>query len=231
MGGNQIHSAPLETVKGETLLKEAGKSKKPISRKAQVELTKSNILGGATELFLEYGYEVASVNVLAKQVGCSKETIYKYFDSKEGLFLAAIDNILEDTLVSVVDLDIQHMSLLEGLRHVSYKTLEKACSERYTRLRTLIATCSKDMPQIGSEYYQYIEERSYKILASFFQKYIDQKQLKDISAYRMSTYFWGMMLHNLFFQMLTQDKTKITSRKLKVHANQVIEDFLLAFGC
>lgn len=210
-------------------MEQASKKKKPITRKAQVELTKSTILEAAIELFLESGYKVASLNVLAKRVGCSKETIYKYFASKEGLFLAAIDNMLDDILVSIVDLDIQKMDLREGLEHASYKTLENVCTGKYVRLRTLISTSSEDIPEIGREYYEYIEERSYKILSTFFQKYIDKNKLKNIDSYRMAKYFWGMMLHNLLFQLYTNQKSKISKRDLKVHADQVIDDFLLAF--
>lgn len=205
------------------------KKTKPLTRKAQVELTKSTILKAAVELFLESGYGIASLNVLVKRVGCSKETIYKYYGSKQGLFIAVIDCILDDILASVVDLDIQEMELRDGLIHASYKTLERLCTGRYVRLRTLIATSSEDVPEIGKEYYEYIEERSYKAMSKYFQQYIDNGTLKNIDSYRMAKYFWGMMLHDLLFQLYTTVKSKISKRELKAHADQVVDDFLQVY--
>ncbi|QTF08625.1 TetR/AcrR family transcriptional regulator [Brenneria izadpanahii] len=44
------------------------------------------IITAAAQLFLEIGYERASMNEVAKRVGGSKATLYNYFTSKEELF-------------------------------------------------------------------------------------------------------------------------------------------------
>ena len=49
------------------------------------------ILHGAREVFLECGYEGASVNDIAKRAGVSKGTLYNHFPDKESLFAACIE--------------------------------------------------------------------------------------------------------------------------------------------
>lgn len=44
----------------------------------------------AVQVFAEHGYVAASMDEIAHQVGVSKPMLYEYFDSKEGLLLAAI---------------------------------------------------------------------------------------------------------------------------------------------
>src|SRR5258708_11576585 len=44
----------------------------------------------AAKLFLEFGYERASMNELAKRLRGSKATLYGYFPSKEALFIAVV---------------------------------------------------------------------------------------------------------------------------------------------
>ncbi|WP_163507511.1 TetR/AcrR family transcriptional regulator [Fodinicola acaciae] len=50
------------------------------------------ILRAATRIFLRDGYARASVAAIATGAGVGKETLYKHFASKEGLFLAAVDH-------------------------------------------------------------------------------------------------------------------------------------------
>ena len=53
----------------------------------------------ATQLFAERGYEGVTMRTLAKQVGCSPMTPYRYFDSKEEIFAvvraAAFDRLAD----------------------------------------------------------------------------------------------------------------------------------------
>lgn len=198
-------------------------------RQARVNLTRSMILDGALDLFLEEGFEKASINALVKRVACSKETIYKYFTNKEGLLFAAIDKCLDDILVSVVDLDIHEKNLKEGLEHVSYKTLEMLCVGKYAPFRMLIYNSAVKRPELGHEYYDYIDARSYRILATFFKEHIEKGNLKAIDPNRLAKYFWGMMLHNLLFRMDTQKTPTVSPRAVRRHADQVIDDFLIAF--
>ncbi len=46
------------------------------------------VLDVATEYFLQHGYRGASINAMARSSGISKESIYRYFSSKQQLFEA-----------------------------------------------------------------------------------------------------------------------------------------------
>lgn len=54
------------------------------------EQKKNEILDSASSVFLEQGYERASMDGVAKKAGCSKATLYNYFSSKEHLFEAVV---------------------------------------------------------------------------------------------------------------------------------------------
>lgn len=51
----------------------------------------SEILDAAAHAFAEHGFAGLDVDVLAARLGVGKGTIYRYFPTKEALFLAAID--------------------------------------------------------------------------------------------------------------------------------------------
>jgi AcrR family transcriptional regulator len=52
------------------------------------------ILEAATKLFAKHGYADADTQLLAEKLGIGKGTIYRYFPSKEDVFLAAADRAM-----------------------------------------------------------------------------------------------------------------------------------------
>ena len=52
------------------------------------------ILEGAIDVFIEMGYELASMDQIADTAGVSKRTVYNHFGSKEQLFQAVVGDFL-----------------------------------------------------------------------------------------------------------------------------------------
>lgn len=70
------------------------------------ESKRKTILEAAVIEFSSKGFNAANINVIAKNAGISIGSMYQYFDSKENLFLTAIDDgyrIIENSL-SEIDL-------------------------------------------------------------------------------------------------------------------------------
>jgi TetR/AcrR family transcriptional regulator of autoinduction and epiphytic fitness len=67
-----------------TEIKTRNKSKKRVA-----------ILDGAIEVFIDMGYELASMDKIAETAGVSKRTVYNHFGSKENLFLVIVDDFLK----------------------------------------------------------------------------------------------------------------------------------------
>jgi AcrR family transcriptional regulator len=61
-----------------------------VRRPHDSELTRSALLRTARQLFDEVGYERATTREIGERAGVDPSLIARYFDSKEGLFLAAI---------------------------------------------------------------------------------------------------------------------------------------------
>jgi len=64
---------------------------------ARGEDTRRRILDAALEVFAAEGYEGASTRLLAERAGVNLPAIPYYFGSKEGLYRAVIDSIVEHT--------------------------------------------------------------------------------------------------------------------------------------
>lgn len=62
----------------------------PAGSKLDPEATREKILAAAHELFYERGVHAVGVNEIAERSGASKLSIYRYFQSKEGLVEAVL---------------------------------------------------------------------------------------------------------------------------------------------
>jgi len=72
----------------------------------------------ASRVFAERGYQKTDVQVIADSLGMGKGTIYRYFSSKEALFLAAVDRgmrRLSTRLQASIDAHEEPLSQLEAV--------------------------------------------------------------------------------------------------------------------
>jgi TetR/AcrR family transcriptional repressor of mexJK operon len=68
-----------------------------VSRSQQnAELKQAAIVQAALDLFLAQGYAATSMDAVASQAGVTKQTVYRYYPSKEELFTAVMAKIRTD---------------------------------------------------------------------------------------------------------------------------------------
>lgn len=84
------------------------------------EQKRSDILNAATTVFLEQGYERASMEGVARTAECSKATLYNYFTSKESLLDAVVrtygTNFLTRAAEDLHGQDSRHLPLADRLQ-------------------------------------------------------------------------------------------------------------------
>lgn len=114
------------------------------------------VLDVATEYFLQHGYRGASINAMARSSGISKESIYRYFSSKQQLFEAVIGRELIEYRRSLHRLDatLRSMELRAALIMVAETILGIIMTDRTQALRRLIFDEATRSPEVGQHYYK-----------------------------------------------------------------------------
>jgi AcrR family transcriptional regulator len=76
-------------------------------REAAAQATRDAILRAATKVFAKYGYDGGSVEKISKAAKSYDRMIYYYFGSKEGLFIAVLEDTYRrmDEAEAAIDLD------------------------------------------------------------------------------------------------------------------------------
>jgi AcrR family transcriptional regulator len=67
-----------------------------LTRIQQVERNREQVLVAARQVFSESGYAKASLDAIAERAGFSKGVVYSQFDSKADLFLALLEQRIEE---------------------------------------------------------------------------------------------------------------------------------------
>jgi AcrR family transcriptional regulator len=79
-------------------------------------MTRQNIVAVATKEFAEKGYSGARVDEIAAHTNTSKRMIYYYFEDKEGLFVAVLEEAYRRIRQIEATLDLAHLEPEEAIR-------------------------------------------------------------------------------------------------------------------
>ena len=100
---------------------EAAARTKPKTRTNDPDRTKANIIEIATHEFSEKGLSGARIDEIAERTRTSKRMIYYYFESKEGLYRAVLEDSYRRIRTIEASLDLEHKPPLEALaQHVRF---------------------------------------------------------------------------------------------------------------
>ncbi len=88
------------------------------SRKPDPAATRQNILAVARSEFVEHGLSGARVDAIAALTHTTKRMIYYYFGSKEGLYLAVLEQAYGDIRAIEQTLDLQNLAPLAAIRRL-----------------------------------------------------------------------------------------------------------------
>ena len=112
------------------------------------------IVDGARRIFLERGFDAASMMDIAKAAGVSKGTLYVYFENKEELFAAIVQEECCHHAEGMFKLDGNDHDVEKVLTHVGIDYLHFLCNTgKAASLRIVIAIADR-MPTIGKTFYE-----------------------------------------------------------------------------
>ncbi|SHE76847.1 transcriptional regulator, TetR family [Kaistia soli DSM 19436] len=111
------------------------------------------ILDGARAVFLEKGFDAASMNDIARVAGVSKGTLYVYFEDKEHLFVELISTEKREELFSVIQLDLDNHDVAAVLTDCGTRLVEILTRPYYVRAMRTVFSIVNRMPEIGAEFY------------------------------------------------------------------------------
>jgi AcrR family transcriptional regulator len=157
------------------------------------------IIKKAIEEFSKYGYDNTDVDNIAKKADVGKGTIYRYFGSKDNLFLEVfiyIIRMMTSDLKKIMDSDMNFKEKLDRMLEQSIIWLKE--SDKLIKLYTFDVARLHRIMEKNKELPMQNKFSRYKILKSFLEKGQSEGLIvSEISADALTSMIIGSMQHSV----------------------------------
>ena len=197
----------------------------------QDPVKRAQIIEGARRVFIDKGFEAASMNDITREAGVSKGTIYVYFANKEELFEALIEEERSTIFKNMYDVLDRADDLRETLVKFGKVLVMKITSAKVIQAqRTVIGACDR-IPELGARFYERGPKRGHDKFVTFLDAAIERGLIEvddvDLAAYQ----FTDLCLAGLFRQCIFSYRTKAPSQAEIDHVvRSGVNMFLKAYG-
>lgn len=158
----------------------------------------------ATKLFLEHGYEAASMDTLIQEVGGSRRNIYSHFGGKEGLFSAVITEECKKLAAPLESLVLSDTCIRSTLEKFGHELLRIIKQPRTLELHRLMIAEGKRFPHLSRAIWLAGHHNAKQILETWIKRQQDQGKLReDLDASALSYAFINTVTATTQMQMLT----------------------------
>jgi AcrR family transcriptional regulator len=147
--------------------------------RVRTEAKRDAILEAASQVFLESGFEGASMADIAARVGGSKATLYGYFGSKEDLFVEVMHTAAKhhfDRIFAALESDSDDLPL--ALQRFGERTLAVLCQESAVQARRAIIAES-GRSDIGVRFFEGGPKKGTAELARFLSLQMEKGKLRQ----------------------------------------------------
>jgi AcrR family transcriptional regulator len=180
------------------------------------ETRRAQILDAALTVFLEHGYDRATIDLVVQRASASKATIYSFFGGKEGLFEALVGEYAERILAGFPDVDGGIIDVRAALKNIAQRYLEVVMAPDAVALWRLIVAEGPRFPGLAKDVYRVSNERLVARLAKALRTWSAGKRIRPLDADQAARQFLAVVrgdLHILALSGLLPDDLETAIHK------------------
>jgi AcrR family transcriptional regulator len=187
------------------------------------------ILDGARKVFMDLGFDGASMGEIARAAGVSKGTLYVYFADKNQLF----ETIVEEESLGHGQLEFDFdpaRDVPATLRQFGHAYIALICRPGGgSAIRTVMAIAER-MPEVGRRYYERVLENTIKRLAGYLEAHVKRGELAIDDCQLAAAQFMLTCQATLFLPFIFQAAPPPPPERVKDVINSATRMFLAAYG-
>jgi AcrR family transcriptional regulator len=161
------------------------------------------IVKGARTVFLEQGFDGASMGEIARAAGVSKGTLYVYFADKNALFCEIMqqESVAQGMLAFEFspDLDVETSLKVFGAAYIKLLCDPRGASA----IRTVMAIAER-MPDVGRHYYERVIANSLGKFTRYLQQQVQAGALQIEDCHLAAAQFTKLCQATLFLPYIFQ---------------------------
>jgi AcrR family transcriptional regulator len=186
------------------------------------------ILDGARKVFMDLGFDGASMGEIARAAGVSKGTLYVYFADKNRLFEAIVEQeSLEQAQVAFnFDPERDAETTLRDFGHAYIQLLCRPGGG--SAIRTVMAIAER-MPDVGRRYYERVLENTIRRLAFYLDAQVKTRNLAIDDCELAASQFMLTCQASLFLPFIFQAAPAPSPEQITTVVESATRMFLAAY--
>lgn len=186
------------------------------------------ILDGARKLFMDLGFDGASMGKIAEAAGVSKGTLYVYFTDKCGLFEAIVEQEKLEQGKSVFQFDFER-DAETTLAEFGRAYIQLLCRPGGgSAIRTVMAIAER-MPDVGKRFYEAVLAHAIRQVAGYLDARVAAKELEIKDTELAAAQFMMSCQATLFQPFIFQAKPTPTTAEIDKVVDSAVRMFLAAY--
>lgn len=136
------------------------------------------ILDAATEVFLESGFEAATLDEIIRRAGGSRATLYAQFGDKQGLFAAIVGELCGRMVAPLGDVDEERQDLCFTLLAFGRRYLDVLMTPESIALYRVVIGASLHSPGLGARVFEAGPEAAADRLSAYLRREAEVGRLR-----------------------------------------------------
>jgi TetR/AcrR family transcriptional regulator, mexJK operon transcriptional repressor len=183
----------------------------------------------AQRIFLERGYSQTTMQAIAEEAGASKETLYRHFGSKEGLFTEIV-RAKSAQIATRLDEEITlHATPGEVLSHVGSSLLKTLSRGDVLSLYGWVVAETPRAPELGRIFYELGPAMVRAKLKDYLERATAQKVLCCENPALATKIFLGSILADIHLRALTLGMKDISDAEIHEQVDAAVAMFLARY--
>jgi AcrR family transcriptional regulator len=186
------------------------------------------ILDGARKLFLDMGFDGASMGEIARAAGVSKGTLYVYFADKSRLFEAIVEQESLEQGKVAFDFDPSR-DVTTTLLEFGQAYIELLCRPGVGSATRTVMAIAERMPEVGRRFYENVIALTIGRLAAYLDARIAAGDLEIEESKLASAQFMQMCQATLFQPFIFQAAPAPSAERISQVVESATRMFLAAY--
>jgi AcrR family transcriptional regulator len=186
------------------------------------------ILDGASKVFMDLGFDGASMGEIARAAGVSKGTLYVYFADKSRLFEAIVEEETTEQSKLAFNFDIKR-DVPATLREFGLAYIQLLCRPGGgSAIRTVMAIAER-MPEVGRRFYEDVLAKNIDSFAGYLQVHVKTRELAIDDVELAASQFMLMCQASLFLPLVFQAAPPPSVERMTEVVESATRMFLAAY--
>jgi len=190
------------------------------------------ILDGAEAIFLESGYEGASMSQIACRAKVSKGTLYNHFENKAALFGAVIEDLSRSKLApAICQGHLTAITCVEAFTQLAERFISVLLQPGPLRLYRIIVSEAPHFPDLADTFWRFGFGRTLDTLTKWIMFWIERGAIATDDPTFAAEQFMALCQTRLVQRKRFELPVDCSDDQIRVVAGRVGQAFVAIYGC